>query len=1074
VVTAMPEESKPTLRQSWTGRGVERGLLFANVPLFLLAAGGVAAAQRAPAAAFQEAALTLGALWAACFALHLLLCAVRFDGDLLLLPLLSLLLLIGGAYHLDLAGPASPGLTAGPYTTAALTSLGLLAVVTAGGRWFKRLNLLFEEKVWWRVAGDRPYYESLPFHFLLVALMFGLALLLLLGGVPSQGGSLIQVRMPGGWSFTPSELIRLAVAFFLADYLGRNAALMRRLRQPLGRFWPLNRLHFERKAELFVVLTTVGLYALFFYAFRDFGPAAVIIALTLVSLYAATGRVLTPLLLGTAVVLAVAVPTWQDLAFHTFRNRAEMWLDPWRTDFVNGDHQARILWAIASGGWFGMGVGATNLPATLPLARNDAAFAGLAATMGMWTALAVLALFAGITWRGMLAARRAPTDRMRLLAFCLTALLALQAIWICGAMVRVFPFTGINVPFISTGLTSMIASTLALGTIWNLSRSFGARPDATEATQEVLRGVTRLARPITAAFALPALGVVLHGCPWLLGDRTLQRPALGIARGGERVSFENPHLARFRERFPRGRVFSADGKLLAVSNPSPEEVRAVAEVSPTLAREIERDGGEGERFYPLRHSAAQLLGWAAQGRFMAQRGSVEAAWDDLLRGYRPGELAWRFRTRHNPLVPAPKPQDLQLTINASLQREAAKDLADAVEQWGGAGGAAVAFDVNTGEVLCAVTAPSFDPNGLTLARMEGFVKAHSRTQVLTNKALSREARYFPGSAFKMLTAAAALEHGVTGHVTCAGGRNAEALTWEWEGARWRRPPGRVRDYGRGGHGPLRLPDSLERALVASCNVFFAKAAVEVGPERFRQVMRDAELADVPETRALAEHLDAAGYGQIVVKTAPVELAMLAGAAALARPDLNAAAVRPHWVKAVVADNRPRDPEGLPGAPNRRNYGPFSAPVAQRLRAMLIAAVESPGGTAHDAFFRAGSPRLQGITVGGKTGTAEFEKQSAGATTLGRHAWFAGFARSDHELQPRTIAFAVLLEDVRRGATGGTAAAPLARRLVERILPQAGAGSPLGSGDLDPHYGGDRPTPGPLGPVIDWLRRLFRR
>jgi cell division protein FtsI/penicillin-binding protein 2/cell division protein FtsW (lipid II flippase) len=1062
-----------TVSEAWQGRARERGLLLANLPLFLLAAAGVAAAQRDPAEAFREAASVVGLLWAACFGLHLLLCAVRFDGDPLILPIFSLLLLIGSAYHLDLAGPATPGLTPGAYATAALTSLGLLALITAGGRWFKRLSLLLEEKVWWRVAGDRPYYESLPFHFLLVALMAGLALLLLVGGVPSQGGSLIQVRLPGGLSFTPSELIRLAVAFFLADYLGRNAALMRRLRQPLGRVWPLNRLYFERRTELFIVLTTVGLYCLFFYAFRDFGPAAVIIALTLVSLYAATGRVLTPLLLGVLVVLAVAIPTWQNLAFHTFRNRAEMWLNPWHTDFLNGDHQARILWAIASGGWFGMGVGTQNLPGTLPLARNDAAFAGLAAGMGMWTSLAVLALFAALTWRGMLAARRAPTDRMRLLAFCLTSLLAFQAIWICGAMVRVFPFTGINVPFISTGLTSMIASTLALGAIWNLSRAATARPDATEATPEVLQGVTRLARPITAAFALPAIGVILYGCPWLLGDRTLEQTASALARGRERVAFENPYLARFRQRFPRGRVFSADGKLLAVSNPTPEEVKAVAEVSPTLAREI-GSGGDGERFYPLRQHAAQLIGWTPQGRFMAQRGSIETAWDDLLRGYGAGKLPYLFRTRHNPLVRPPKPQDLQLTINADLQWEASRELADAVRQWNGAGGAAVVYDVNTGEVLCAATAPSFDPNGLTLERMQGFVAGNPRTQVLTNKPLSREARYFPGSTFKLLTAGAGLEHGVTGSVTCVGGRNAEAISWEWEGTRWRRAPGRVRDYSRAGHGPLRLQDSLQRAMSASCNVFFARMATEVGPDRFLQVMRDAELSDLPETRELAEHLDAAGYGQIVVKTAPIELAMLAGAAAAGRPDLNAAATRPHWVKAVVADNRPRDPDGLPGAPNRGSYRPFSAPTAERLRELLVAAVETPGATGHSAFFAGGAPRLPGITVGGKTGTAEFEKTVAGRRVIGRHVWFVGFARSDHEVQPRTLAFAVLIEDARRGATGGGAAAPVARRLLERILPRPGAPPPLGGGDLGGYYGQDPPTPGPLGPAIDWLKRLFRR
>ena len=81
-----------------------------------------------------------------------------------------------------------------------------------------------------------------------------------------------------------------------------------------------------------------------------------------------------------------------------------------------------------------------------------------------------LLLFAALAWRGFGIARAAATDRSRLLAFSLTALLAIQAAWICGAMVRVFPFSGINLPFVSTGLSNAIASAVAVGTLLNLSR----------------------------------------------------------------------------------------------------------------------------------------------------------------------------------------------------------------------------------------------------------------------------------------------------------------------------------------------------------------------------------------------------------------------------------------------------------------------------------------------------------------------------------------------------------------------------------------------------------------------------
>lgn len=1064
------------------GRTLERTLLLWNAPLVAVAAWGVALTQRHPTEAWLPALLALGSIWLACAALHLLLCVTRFDGDLVILPLFSLLLLVGATYQVGVKGLAG-GLTPVPYTRAALLALAVLALLTTAGPWFKRISILLEEKVWWRVARDRPYYESAPFHVLLFGLMILMALLLLFRGLRAENGAVIQVRLPGGLQFTPSEVIRLAVAFFLADYLGRNSRLLRNLREPVGRIWPLNRIYMEKRTELVVLLTTILLYCLFFYAFRDFGPAAVIIALTLAALYASTGRLLTPLLIGLGLTLLIAIPTYQDLAFHTFRNRAEMWLNPWDTDFVNGDHQARILWSIAAGGWYGMGVGNFNLSQTLPLARNDAAFAGVAAALGMWVALALLGLFAALTWRGMLAARQAPTDRMRLLAFCLTSLLAFQAIWICGAMVRVFPFTGINVPFISTGLTSMLCSAVALGTVWNISRLGAGRvggTDATEASPEVLRGVTRMARPVTWAFALPAAGLVLYGCPWLLGDRTLVRSARGMDRSRSKTLFPNPYLERFKQRFDRGRVFSADGRLLAVSRPTAEEVAAIRETSPRFVDKITPEKIEnGQRFYPLGADAAQLVGWTPQGRFMALQGSVETVWDPLLRGYKPEQLPFYFRTRHNPVIRPPQPQDLQLTIQADLQQYAVERLARAVKDWDGSGGAAVVYDATTGEVLAAATAPTFDPNGLTLERMQRYTKENTKTQVLLNKALSREALYFPGSTFKILTAGAALEEGVDGGITCRNGHNAEAIRWEYAGTRWRRDPGKISDYSRGSHGAMDLAGSLDRALTVSCNVFFAKLAAELGPEAFHDALERAELTRIPDARQLAEHLPYNGFGQIDVKASPLEMAMLAGAAGMALEGLpDASTARPHWVKAVVTRQGPREPDGLPGAPNRKPYRPFKPEVAQRLREMLVRVVEDPGGTAHSAFyFPNGERRLDGITVGGKTGTAEFEKTVSGRRrpALGRHAWFVGFARSDHELQPRTLAFAVLVEDVRRGGTGGQVCAPVARDLVAKILPPPGEPAPGIFRGLERFYPDVlRPRLGPLQPLGDWLNRTFQR
>src|SRR5207248_7262007 len=141
---------------------------------------------------------------------------------------------------------------------------------------------------------------------------------------------------------------------------------------------------------------------------------------------------------------------------------------------------------------------------------------------------------------------------------------------------------------------------------------------------------------------------------------------------------------------------------------------------------------------------------------------------------------------------------------------------------------------------------------------------------------------------------------------------------------------------------------------------------------------------------------------------------------------------------VIDGARRVRPDTGTGAPSSQSYRPFDPAVAKRLREMMLKVVEDPAGTAYAAFHRSGAPGLPGVTVGGKTGTAQFDKE---VTVNGRrrkargvHAWFVGFARSEREVQPRTVAFAVLIEDVRgRLSTGGHVGAPVARDLLADLF-----------------------------------------
>jgi cell division protein FtsI/penicillin-binding protein 2/cell division protein FtsW (lipid II flippase) len=996
------------------------------------------------AAGLRGAAGTLVPLYLAGVGAHALLWLLRVESDPLLLPLLSLLLMIGGIYHQGI-GRAGGGTTADAYLLAALVGVAVLALLVAAAPLLRRLALRFEEVVWWRVAGDAPYYASLPFHLLLLGGMAVLLLWLRLFGRADAGlgGAIVQAPLPFGGSFTPSEFVRLAVAFFLAEFLATNARVMRTLRQPLGRRWPLNRIFVEHAPELIVVLTMLLLYCAFFYLFRDFGPAVVIVALTLLCLFAATGRLGTPLTLAGLALLAVGLPSYLGWGFRTLQQRVAMWWDPFSTDFAGGDHLARALWGIASGGWLGLGVGSVNLRSLLPEAARDTVFAGIATTMGVWVAAVVLALYAALTWRGFCIARAAGSDHGRLLAFSMTALLALQAFWICAASVRILPLSGINLPFLSTGISSMIASFVPVAVLLHLSRGAPSAGEEAEgitdasgdasgsSTPQVARGVERLARPVTLAFALPLVGLLAYGAPFLLGDRTLVRPALAVGGDGERAEMANPYLAGFRARFPRGRILAADGTVLAANASS----------------------GPARRRYPLGVAGAQLVGWTTSGRFAAARESVESLYDSDLRGYREADLPHLWRTRHNPLARKPEPRDVTLTLTGDLQRDADRRLQETVRQTGGAGGAAILFDATTGRVLAAATAPRFDPNGLTRVRMERYAREHRQSLILAHKGLSREAQFFPGSIFKLLTAAAALEDpsALEGSVVCRAA-NGEPITWAHKGRRYRRKVGALHDYGMARHGAWNLETGLDRALAVSCNVFFATLATRVGPERLAQTLRSAGLAVAPGPDRLAEYLPEAGFGQIVVRVSPIEMARLAGAIGRAQEGEadEGQCPEPYWVEKIGAAPAPR---GRTGSPGERPYQPFSPEVARRLRAMMRGVVESPSGTAYRAFHDpGGGERLPHLEIGGKTGTAEFDKQvttrsGRRARARGKHAWFVGFARERDRVPARVIAFAVLVEDVRGRATGGAVCAPLARDLLARALPRGpGDGAPARDGD----------------------------
>ncbi|HYT80669.1 MAG TPA: penicillin-binding protein 2 [Actinomycetota bacterium] len=348
------------------------------------------------------------------------------------------------------------------------------------------------------------------------------------------------------------------------------------------------------------------------------------------------------------------------------------------------------------------------------------------------------------------------------------------------------------------------------------------------------------------------------------------------------------------------------------------------------------------------------------------------------------------------------------TIDPKLQRVAARQL-------GSLPGGVVAMDPGTGEILALVANPSYDPNDLS---------SHNLTEVKADRArllkdpdkplLSRAAQelFPPGSTFKLVTAAAALENGMKPDTKFP---NPPALKLPQTTHELHNFGG---EHCLGGAAQLTLAQALE----VSCNVVFGEIGLKLGADKLvgqaRRFGFDQDVpleipyasGSIPPVKDFQDALPAVAFsaiGQQSVGANPLQMALVGSALANGGEEMT-----PRLVKEI------RDPSGRvikSFAP--RPWGrPVSEGTAKDMTRMMIRVVEAGTGTA---------AQIPGVTVAGKTGTAE--------TTSGNpHAWFVCFAPAEN---PKIVVAVVVLNGGSLGseATGGHVAAPIARAVIRAAL-----------------------------------------
>ncbi|MGW4762502.1 peptidoglycan D,D-transpeptidase FtsI family protein [Streptomyces pseudogriseolus] len=398
---------------------------------------------------------------------------------------------------------------------------------------------------------------------------------------------------------------------------------------------------------------------------------------------------------------------------------------------------------------------------------------------------------------------------------------------------------------------------------------------------------------------------------------------------------------------------------------------------------------------------AAVTGYASQAYAPTQ---LEGIYADVLNGTDP-----RLKTVTDTVTNGrAAPGAVVTTVDPAVQKAAYQALGDKK-------GAAVAIDPETGRILAAVSTPSYDPAELTDANTAG--EAWTRLnedpdKPLTNRALRQPLP--PGSTFKLVVAAAALEDGLYASVD---ERTDSPDPYPL--------PGTERTLGNENPDAPCENASIRVALQYSCNNVFGKMAVDLGQDKVRETAEkfgfNDDEQDVPVrayTSVYPSDMDEAqtalsGIGQFDVTATPLQIAMVS--AALAN---DGELVSPHMVYRVTDSGGDVLEDHDEDASTRRIV---SSSTAGQLRSAMRTVVDEGTGT---------NAQLPGATVGGKTGTAQHGENNSKTP----YAWFTSYAESDSN--GKKVAVAVLVEqsDAERSEVSGNGlAAPIARETMKAAL-----------------------------------------
>ncbi len=775
-----------------------------------------------------------------------------------------------------------------------------------------------------------------------------------------HGGSRLWISL-GPFSFQPGELAKILIILFLAAYLSENRELLSASTKSIG---PIALPEPKMLAPVFAMWGVSLLVVIFE---RDLGSALLFFTFLVVMIYVATGRV-SYVIVSLVLLLIGAVLCY--FAFSHVRNRMQIWFDPFK--HPDGGYQIiQSLYSLADGDLVGTGIG-KGLPTLIPVVESDFIFSAIGEEMGLLGGSAILLLFMILAVRGFATAARAKSDMSAFTAVGLTTAIAFQAFLIVGGCTRLLPLTGVTLPFMSQGGSSLLASFIIVGLLLRTGDEATGREapitNTTSATMTIpgidsqkvaavahgtnVRGRFGLDTPESGVLGRVALGkrltalITVFTVIFAVTITNLTFVQVVQAQSYRQMPGNNHTIAKSAF-VQRGAIITSDGQ--------------------TLAESVPQDDGTYHRVYPNGSVAAHTVGYVST-RFGAT--GVESRMNDALRGDS------NYSNWHNALYSLAGVQtpgaSVVLTLNYQMQRAAEAALE-------GRRGAIVVLNPATGAVLAKASNPSYDLSDVG-AVLEG---GDDESSPLVDRTTQL---YTPGSTFKVVTLAAALD------------TNTAKLDTVYDA------PSSLDIGGQlvsNDHDAEYGPTDLRTAFALSANTAFGQLGVQLGANNLVRYSESfgynsdlgqdfacaKSLMPVPsemtewETawsacgQPVGEHKSPAGPQTTVMQNAVV-------AAAIANKGV---AMNPYVVDHVLS------PEGATVAStNPKSLGQaVSVHTAEQVGDAMLEVVTS--GTGIEA-------QVDGYLVAGKTGTAQVGSESI-------NSLFTGFAPYDNP----TLAISVCIE-----------------------------------------------------------------